>query len=138
MSGPSVQELQALLDKSPLGRFLGIVIEGADTEAAALKLTMPMRPEIERMTGTGQYHGGVIGTFIDVAGDFAVAAMIGGAVPTINLRTDYLRPAQGKQLRATAHVRRLGRTIAVVDIDVFDEGGKLVAVGRGTYGTKQG
>jgi acyl-coenzyme A thioesterase PaaI-like protein len=35
-------------------------------------------------------------------------------------------------------VRRAGRTVGVVDIDVEDEAGRLVAVGRGCYGTQPG
>jgi acyl-coenzyme A thioesterase PaaI-like protein len=36
-----------------------------------------------------------------------------------------------------ARVRRAGKTVAVVDIDVLDDQQRLVAVGRGTYsGTK--
>ena len=31
-----------------------------------------------------------------------------------------------------------GRTVGVVDIDVLDDQGRLVAIGRGTYGTKEG
>jgi acyl-coenzyme A thioesterase PaaI-like protein len=33
-------------------------------------------------------------------------------------------------------VRRSGRTIAVIDIDVEEPGGRLIAVGRGTYSTR--
>ncbi|HKF63882.1 MAG TPA: PaaI family thioesterase [Dongiaceae bacterium] len=54
-------------------------------------------------------------------------------MPTINLRIDYLCPAGGDTLTATASVRRAGRTIGVVDIDVTDTAGRLVAIGRGCY-----
>src|SRR6202040_3441913 len=79
------------------------------------------------------FHGGVIASLIDVAGDFALVMLVGGGVPTINLRIDYLRPAGGDNLRATASVRRAGRTIGVVDIDVTDGSDRLVAIGRGCY-----
>jgi uncharacterized protein (TIGR00369 family) len=59
--------------------------------------------------------------------------MVGGGVPTINLRIDYLRPGIGDYLDATAVVRRAGRTTAVIDIDVYGSDSKLVALGRGTY-----
>jgi len=57
---------------------------------------------------------------------------------TINYRTDFLRPASNTALIGKAKVRRAGRTVAVVDIDIFDERGRLVAVGRGTYGARVG
>jgi acyl-coenzyme A thioesterase PaaI-like protein len=41
-------------------------------------------------------------------------------------------------LTVTATVRRAGRTLAIVDIDVADSEGRLVAVGRGCYATSPG
>ena len=101
-------------------------------------MRMPMRPEFERKSGTGQFHGGPIAALIDTVGDYALVMRLGGGVPTINFRTDYLRPSSGQQLTATASVRQAGRSIALVDIDVHDDQGKLVAVGRGTYSTNLG
>ena len=59
-------------------------------------------------------------------------------MPTINLRVDYLRPAIKTSLTTTARVRRAGKSVGVVDIDVFDDQKALVAVGRGTYSTLAG
>lgn len=129
----TVERLQHFLDNSPFIAFMRMRAKAIEPDKETVVLEMPMRPEFERGKGTGQYHGGVIATFIDVAGDFAVALVVGGPVPTINLRVDYLRPATHTSLTATARVRRAGRTIGVVDIDIHDDGGKLVAVGRGTY-----
>ena len=75
---------------------------------------------------------------IDVAGDYALISHVGAGVPTINFRTDYLRPAMNTSLTAHAYVRRAGRTVGVVDIDVTNDDGKLVAIGRGCYGTTAG
>ena len=100
-------------------------------------MRMPMRPELERGGGSGQFHGGPIAALIDTVGDFAVVAMVKGFVPTINLRVDYLRPATAF-LIGKATVRRVGRTVGVVDIDVYDDQERLCAVGRGCYGTTSG
>jgi uncharacterized protein (TIGR00369 family) len=129
----TIERLQRYLDNSPFIAFMRMRAKAVEPETETVVLEMPMRPEFERGKGTGQYHGGVIATFIDVAGDFAVALVVGGPVPTINLRVDYLRPASNTSLTATARVRRAGRTVGVVDIDIHDDNGKLVAVGRGTY-----
>jgi uncharacterized protein (TIGR00369 family) len=56
-------------------------------------------------------------------------------LPTVNFRVDYLRPAIGTALMVTATVRRNGRLVGVVDVDVANEAGQLVAVGRATYAT---
>ena len=130
----SLERMQQLLDGSPFIHLLRMKAESLDRERQQVVISMPLSPEYERHKGTGQFHGGVIATLIDVAGDFALVILVGGGVPTINLRIDYLRPAGGGGLTATASVRRAGRTIGVVDIDVTDGTGKLVAVGRGCYG----
>ena len=131
-------ELQRRLDDSPFCRFLGLKLVDADTARNAVSIAMPMRPELERLARTGQFHGGAIASLIDIAGDFALVLSVGDAVPTINYRVDYLRPAHGDAVTARAVVRRAGRTIGVVDIDVHDGEQRLIAVGRGCYGTKPG
>ncbi len=132
------EQMQAIMDGSPFIKFCGMTCEEARPEDDTVVVRMPMRPELERAPDTGQYHGGPIASLIDVAGDFALVMILGGGVPTINFRTDYLRPATGASLLATASVRRAGRTVGVVDIDVHDEQGRLVAVGRGCYSSKVG
>ena len=134
----SAEDIQARFDGSPFMRFLGLRVGAVDHERGELTVTMPMRPEIERGAGTAQFHGGPIAAFIDCVGDFAVALVVGGGVPTINIRVDYLRPAVGTSITGTARVRRSGRTVTVVDVDVNDAEGALVAVGRGTYSSQRG
>ena len=59
-------------------------------------------------------------------------------LPTINFRVDYLRPAIKTALTTTARVRRAGKSVGVVDVDVFNDQKALVAVGRATYSTLAG
>ena len=134
----SVEQVQAIFDASPFLGFLQLRAIALDHDAGTLTVTMPMRPELERRLGTAQFHGGPIAAFIDIVGDFAVGMTVGGGVPTINLRIDYLKPAVGTLLTGTARVRRTGRTVALVDVDVHDEKQSLVAVGRGTYSPLRG
>ena len=134
----TVEQIQAIFDASPFLGFLRMSVVALDHDAGTLTVSMPMRPEFERRLGTGQFHGGPIAAFIDVVGDFAVGMAVGGGVPTINLRIDYLRPAVGGVLTGTARVRRAGRTVALVDVEVYDEQRSLVAVGRGAYSPQLG
>ena len=98
----------------------------------------PGEEEEEAPGGIAPVNTRMIAAVIDIAGDFALALHVGDPVPTINFRTDYLRPAMKTALTATARVRQAGRSVGVVDIDVTNEQGKLVAVGRGCYSTKVG
>lgn len=134
----SLEQINAIFDKSPFIGFLGMRATALDYDKSEITMVMPLRPELERRAGTGQFHGGPLASFIDVVGDFAIGMLVGGGVPTINLRIDYLRPAIGNLLTGTARVRRAGRTVAVVDIDVLDDQNRLVAIGRGTYSGMKG
>ena len=104
----TVADVQAMLDASPFIRGCGMKVVRLDAEALEIAVELPMRPEFERRAGTGQWHGGPIAALIDTAGDYALALHAGGPVPTINFRTDYLRPAVNTTLAATARVRRRG------------------------------
>ncbi|MEQ9643505.1 MAG: PaaI family thioesterase [Alphaproteobacteria bacterium] len=135
----TVDQINAMLGKSPFISFMNLTCTGIDLDAGpSISMTMPMRPEFERGPGSNQFHGGPIASFIDTVGDYALVVGLKAGVPTINFRVDYLRPAFGPSIRGTATVRRAGRTVGVVDIDVWDANDKLVAVGRGTYSITPG
>jgi len=127
--------LKRLTDSGAFHEFLRLELLGHDSAAGTVRLRLPWRPEFERGPGTKQWHGGPIAAFIDIAGDFALVTQLGEAIPTINLRIDYLRPAVDTDLVAAARVLRAGKSVGTVDIEVSDKAGKIVAVGRGTYST---
>ncbi|WP_246088367.1 PaaI family thioesterase [Phreatobacter stygius] len=132
----SIEQLQAKLDASPFSAFLGLKVVSADAAREEITIRAPFRPELERGAGTGQWHGGPIASVIDTVGDFALIMLIGRGLPTINFRVDYLRPAVNTALIVTAKVRRNGRSVGVSDVDVFDERGTLLAIGRASYATQ--
>ena len=126
-------------NRTPFESVVRMELESWDKAAGTARFRLPFAPEYRRSDKAPGHHGGVIATFVDVAGDFAVAIKCDtGGVPTINLSIDYLRMAGDVDLIAKARVRRAGRTIAVADIDVETDEGRLIAVGRATYSTKSG
>ena len=127
--------LQERLARSSFIAFLGLEVVSVDAEKQEVSMRLVMRPEFERGKGSGQWHGGPIAAVIDTVGDFALVMMLGRALPTINFRVDYLRPAINTALTAIARVRRSGKTVGVVDVDVLNEAGQLVAIGRANYAT---
>jgi uncharacterized protein (TIGR00369 family) len=136
---PGAETIATWLKQSPFIAFMNLELVSADTQAGEIAMKMPMRAEFERGGGiAGQFHGGPIAALIDTVGDFAVAVVVKGGVPTINFRVDYLRPSAGTYLLAKARTRRVGRTVGVVDIDVFDDQMRLTAIGRGCYGAQPG
>jgi uncharacterized protein (TIGR00369 family) len=131
-------QLQEKLTASPFIRFLGLTVIEADPVRQIVTMTLPMRAEFERIAGSGQWHGGPLAAVIDTVGDYALVMSVGRPLPTINFRVDYLRPAVNTALTATARVRRAGRSVGVVDVDVIDSAGNLVAIGRASYSTQSG
>lgn len=128
------EQLQEQLLRSPFNTFLNLEVQSADWDKQELVVQVKMRPEFERIAGTGQWHGGPIAAAIDITGDYALAMLIGNPLPTIHLSVDYLRPATGR-LTLVARVRRRGKTVGVVDVEVLNESGALLAVGRASYST---
>ncbi len=128
-------ELQAMLDHSPFIAFLGLTVTETDPVKEQVTMTCAMRPEFERGAGTGQWHGGPIAAIIDTVGDYALIMALRRGLPTINFRVDYLRPAIKTSLTSTARVRRAGKSVGIVDVDVFNDQKQLVAIGRATYST---
>ena len=134
----SIDDIQKMFAASPFIAALKMDVTEMDAAAGVLVVRMPMTPLAERGADTNQFHGGPLASLIDVAGDFAVALSVGGGVPTIDLRVDYLRPAFGPHVDARATARRVGRTVGIADVDVFGADGKLVAIGRGCYSARLG
>ena len=137
MTSPQLgkDELQQRLAHSAFIDSLNLTVVSADPEKQEVVMRAAMRPEFERGRGTGQWHGGPIAAIIDTVGDYALVMLLGRPLPTVNFRVDYLRPAINTALTITGRVRRSGRLVGVVDIDVVNEAGQLVAIGRATYAT---
>jgi len=133
-----IPRLQAMIDRSAFHQLFQPVVLEADVEALKLAVKAHMSATLERQPGTGQWHGGAVSALVDTVGCYALALLSGEPLPTVNFRTDYLRPGVETDLVAQAIVRRAGRTIGVVDVDVLDSEQRLVAVGRASYSMQGG
>ncbi len=128
------EQLQEMLLRSSFIASLGLEVMTADPEKQEVVMKLKMRPEFERgQRGSGQWHGGPIAAAIDTVGDFALVMLLGSPVPTINLRVDYLRPAVNTGLTMVAQIRRTGKSVGLVDVEVRNDAGVVVAVGRANY-----
>lgn len=84
----------------------------------------------------GSVHGGALCTMVDIAAIGAVASLLRQdeqMAGTAELSVSFLRPAIGSTVYAEARVLKKGRTLAVCDVDVTTDQGKLVAKGRVSY-----
>jgi uncharacterized protein (TIGR00369 family) len=107
----------------------------ADPELGTVTIKLAFHRKLARAKGDKAFHGGVIASLIDLAGHAAVAVKLGRMAPTIDLRIDYMRPAEGDALMAHAKLLKAGRTVARVDIEILDSQNRTVALGRGTFST---
>ncbi|MGG0720286.1 PaaI family thioesterase [Robertmurraya massiliosenegalensis] len=87
----------------------------------------------------GHVHGGVIATLVDASIGCAVRSLLkdGEISATVELKTNYIRPAITGKLIGKAEVVQRGKTIAVGETKVFNDEGKLIAMGVATFIIKE-
>jgi uncharacterized protein (TIGR00369 family) len=129
-----LESAQGVLAAQPFSRMLGArLVAFGDGEAV---LELDVRDELRQQHGF--VHGGVLSYAADNALTFAAGAAVGSGLLTAGMTIDYLRPAEGRTLRAHATVVRAGRTRVVCrcEVSTVDDGGTatLCAVAQGTIG----
>ncbi len=116
----------------PFTNLVGIeVTEAADGYAEG---RVSMREELSSVPGGSVAHGGVTYSLADTVGGAAVITLSEDVSPTVDMRMDYLAPATD-DLVAEAEVLRMGGSVAVASIDVWDVEDHHVATARGVYKT---
>jgi len=125
--------LQEHINRSQFHQLFKPEVIKLDNDLLTLVLKVQQSAAVERQPNTEQWHGGAIAALVDIAGSYVLTLITPEPMPTINFRTDYLRPAIRTDLIAEARIRKAGRSIGVVDIDINSDDGSLIAVGRGTY-----
>jgi uncharacterized protein (TIGR00369 family) len=131
--GLDVEQIQDLVGRSLFHQLLRPWVIDINPDTATLTLKFPMRDDFERQPGTRQWHGGMISAIVDIAGCYAFMSQAIYLPPTINFRVDYLQSAVDTDLTAYAKLRRTGRSIGVVDVEVHCDRDQLIALGRATY-----
>ncbi len=88
----------------------------------------------------GTLHGGVLCDIADAAMGMAYASKLedGESFTTLELKINYLKPVWNAKLRAVGQVVKSGRTVGLVECDVTDEEGSLVARASSTCLTLRG
>ena len=81
----------------------------------------------------GTVHGGCLYTLADTVSGTAAIAFKGKRCVTVNSSMEFLRPATGGVIRCTASPKKAGRTLSVIQTQLYDEGENLVATGTFTF-----
>jgi uncharacterized protein (TIGR00369 family) len=88
----------------------------------------------------GTVHGGVLCDLADAAMGMAWASQLDEdeTFTTLELKINFLKPVWRARLRAVGHVVKGGRTVGLVECDIFDESEALVARASSTCLTLRG
>ena len=127
----SPEEVEQLVRRSPFHQWLGLKV--LKVEADGVELKAAWREEWVVHPERRYTHGGILASLVDVAADWALVTRTRRGVPTIDMRVDYHAAAMPGDLIARGRIVKWGNTFSVAEAQVFDESGKLLASGRGTY-----
>lgn len=147
MSKPPSAEADALARSTfDIERFIGLAGGYGHGKAVGyryrdhgdnwVELALPSRPELVGVPEKNILASGAIFSLVDMCGGAAVFQSIGEFEPlaTIDLRLDYLRPAQlGDTVFARCECYKLTGTVAFVRGMAFLEEERLLASVTGTY-----
>jgi uncharacterized protein (TIGR00369 family) len=114
------EALQSFLERAPYARFLGMRAELAGDEMTAI---LPFAPHLVGNVMLPALHGGVIGGFLEATAlaQLAVAQANGRFPKTIDVTIEYLRPGRALTTYARADLRKVGRRIANVHVEAWQE-----------------
>ena len=88
----------------------------------------------------GTLHGGILCDIADAAMGIAYASNLAEdeSFTTLELKINFLKPIWKARLRAVGRVVKQGRTVGLVECDIIDEKGSLVARATSTCLTLRG
>jgi uncharacterized protein (TIGR00369 family) len=118
----AVDRVNAMIQFTPQAKALGVTVTQTAKGRAWGKV--PYRAELVGDPDTGVIAGGVLTTFLDqLCGAAAILAMDQPTiVATIDLRIDYMRPAQpGRDVLAEAQCYKIGKNIAFVRATAYED-----------------
>lgn len=116
------------VDLHYLGNFLGITCDFEKNE-------VKMKLGFHNANSIGVAQGGALYTLADVAIGFQILNRVAEEkkVVTLELKINYIKPGQGKELIAKPEVLRWGGRTVVAQCGIWDEQGDLVAQALGTF-----
>ncbi len=136
---------QSLTDEAILERFRASTRQPTGSQTLGFELLAVRQADREVEVGftaraellcnpMGQIQGGYVCAMLDEA--MSVAGMITSGmthvVPTLEMKTSFLRPAMPGSLKAIGRVMKWGRTVCFTEGELYDAEGRLLAKASGT------
>jgi uncharacterized protein (TIGR00369 family) len=123
------------LPDPPIAELLGLKVISVSRGESHLELDAG--PQHANPMGT--LHGGVLCDLADLAMGAAYASTLGSeeTFTTLELKINFLRPVWREKLFAVGRIVNRGRTIGMVECDITDSQGRLIAKSTSTCMTLQ-
>src|ERR1700720_4575698 len=111
--------------QAPVARLIGFELTSIRHGESVIE--MEAGPQHANPMGT--LHGGILCDIADAAMGIAFASTLeeGESFTTLELKINFLKPIWKARLRAVGRVLKQGYTVGLVECDVTDEKGSLVA-----------
>lgn len=123
------------MKNNPYWEHIGI--KEVTLENGTSLLELPVKREITQ--SWGNVHGGVVASLIDAAVGAALRSTLeeheGGV--TVEMKLNYLRPANGDILYAKGKIVQKGKSIVIGQATIENDAGEEVAIGIATYMMRQ-
>jgi len=145
VSDVAADEPQALTDEAILARFRASKNAPTGSKTLGFELLAVRQADREVEVGftaradllcnpMGQIQGGYVCAMLDEC--MSVAGMVTSGmthvVPTLEMKTSFLRPAMPGTLRGIGRVVKWGRTVCFTEGELYDSEGRLLAKASGT------
>lgn len=120
----------------PIARLIGFRMVSVEPGEAVIEL----QATEAHANPMGTLHGGVLCDIADAAMGIAYSSNLGEgeSFTTLELKINFLKPIWKARLLATGRVVKQGRTVGLVECDITDEKGSLVARATSTCMTLRG
>ena len=123
--------LHAFHNVAPIVKLTGMKLSFDGDDRAIVDL--PNNPDLYHAYGA--VHGGIYATLLDTAGWFTAAMAREETywMVTSEMSIHFLKPATGRDLRATARVIKQGSRQDIVEMYIHDDAGDLAGHATGTF-----
>ena len=113
-------------------RHLGYELADIDPQTNRVEVWFTGRAEFRNPNGSVQ--GGIVSAFLDEAMSLSlfVATHLKAGVPTLEMKTTFLRPLMSGRARCVGETVRLGRSVGFTEGRLFNEDGVLCATASAT------
>ena len=124
-----LERVQAMIRKEapnpPVADLVGFRV--LDVSPGRALFEMEAGPQHANPMGT--VHGGILCDLADAAMGIAFASTLGEgeSFTTLELKINFVKPVWTARLRAEGRIVKRGKTVGLVECDVHDETGSLVA-----------